>query len=42
VDWKTAKKLHQTLSKVNMDCEICAFGDFLQSLGPNSSVQYTR
>lgn len=42
VDWTTAKQLHDHLSKVNLNCEICSFGDFLQALGPNSSVDYTR
>lgn len=44
VDWKTLKSLYD-FSEAEMkpiDCEIDAYGDFLQALGPEASPDYTK
>ncbi|XP_021568648.1 fucose-1-phosphate guanylyltransferase, partial [Carlito syrichta] len=43
MDQKSAKKLldfYETIGTLN--CEIDAYGDFLQALGPGATVEYTR
>ena len=43
LDWNTAKKLLSLFVKIRpLECEICAYGDFLQALGPAATVDYTK
>ncbi|KAM8790004.1 fucose-1-phosphate guanylyltransferase isoform 2-T2 [Rhynchonycteris naso] len=43
MDHKSAKKLLSFYEKVGtLNCEIDAYGDFLQALGPGATVEYTR
>ena len=43
VDWKTAKSLYDFSDEIKpIDCEIDAYGDFLQALGSDASVEYTQ
>lgn len=43
MDHKTAKKLLAFYEKIDtLNCEIDAYGDFLQALGPGATVEYTR
>ncbi|XP_059879815.1 fucose-1-phosphate guanylyltransferase isoform X2 [Delphinus delphis] len=43
MDHKTAKKLLAFYEKIGtLNCEIDAYGDFLQALGPGATVEYTR
>ena len=43
VDWKTAKSLYDFSDEIKpIDCEIDAYGDFLQALGPDASDEYTE
>ncbi|XP_032237107.1 fucose-1-phosphate guanylyltransferase [Nematostella vectensis] len=42
IDMTAAKKLQQLYSKITLDCEICAYGDFLQALGPEATEEYTE
>ena len=43
VDWNTAKKLYDFADEIKpIDCEIDAYGDFLQALGPEASADYTK
>ena len=43
VDWKTAKSLYDFSHEMKpIDCEIDAYGDFLQALGPDASADYTE
>jgi len=43
VDWKTAKSLYDFSDEIKpIDCEIDAYGDFLQALGPDASADYTK
>lgn len=41
-DYKTSQSLLNLLKEVGpLDCEIDAYGDFLQALGPEASIDYT-
>ena len=43
VDWRTAKNLYDFSQQIQpIDCEIDAYGDFLQALGPEASADYTK
>ena len=43
VDWRTAKNLYDFSQRIQpIDCEIDAYGDFLQALGPEASADYTK
>ncbi|XP_068731134.1 fucose-1-phosphate guanylyltransferase-like [Montipora capricornis] len=43
VDWKKAKSLYDFSDKIKpIDCEIDAYGDFLQALGPEACGDYTK
>ncbi|KAL9952409.1 hypothetical protein ACROYT_G039659 [Oculina patagonica] len=43
VDWKTAKSLYDFSDEIKpIDCEIDAYGDFLQALGSEASAEYTE
>ncbi|XP_023607508.1 fucose-1-phosphate guanylyltransferase isoform X2 [Myotis lucifugus] len=43
MDHKSAKKLLAFYEKIGtLNCEIDAYGDFLQALGPGATVEYTR
>ena len=43
MSWSTAKGLHDFAEEMKpIDCEIDAYGDFLQALGPQASGAYTR
>ncbi|XP_066124982.1 fucose-1-phosphate guanylyltransferase isoform X1 [Saccopteryx bilineata] len=43
MDHKSAKKLLSFYEKIGtLNCEIDAYGDFLQALGPGATVEYTR
>ena len=43
VDWRTAKNLYDFSQEIQpIDCEIDAYGDFLQALGPEASADYTK
>lgn len=43
MDHKSARKLLAFYEKVGtLNCEIDAYGDFLQALGPGATVEYTR
>uniref|UniRef100_A0A452R5E4 Fucose-1-phosphate guanylyltransferase n=2 Tax=Ursus americanus TaxID=9643 RepID=A0A452R5E4_URSAM len=43
MDHKSAKKLLDFYEKIGtLNCEIDAYGDFLQALGPGATVEYTR
>ena len=43
VDWNTAKRLYDFADEIKpIDCEIDAYGDFLQALGPEASADYTK
>lgn len=43
VDWRTAKNLYDFSQQIQpIDCEIDAYGDFLQALGPKASADYTK
>ena len=43
VDWNTAKSLYDFSDQITpIDCEIDAYGDFLQALGPDASANYTK
>lgn len=43
MDHKTAKKLLAFYEKIGkLHCEIDAYGDFLQALGPGATVEYTK
>ena len=43
VDWRTAKNLYDFSQQIQpIDCEIDAYGDFLQALGPEASADYTE
>ncbi|XP_030890627.1 fucose-1-phosphate guanylyltransferase isoform X2 [Leptonychotes weddellii] len=43
MDHKSAKKLLAFFEKIGtLNCEIDAYGDFLQALGPGATVEYTR
>ena len=43
VDWRTAKSLYDFSQHIQpIDCEIDAYGDFLQALGPEASADYTK
>ena len=43
LDWSTAKKLNDLFIEIQpIQCEICAYGDFLQALGPSATVDYTN
>ena len=43
VDWRTAKNLYDFSQRIQpIDCEIDAYGDFLQALGPEASADYTE
>lgn len=43
VDWRTAKNLYDFSKQIQpIDCEIDAYGDFLQALGPEASADYTK
>ncbi|XP_008589486.1 PREDICTED: fucose-1-phosphate guanylyltransferase [Galeopterus variegatus] len=43
MDHKSAKKLLAFYEKIGtVNCEIDAYGDFLQALGPGATVEYTR
>uniref|UniRef100_A0A8C4LGW8 Fucose-1-phosphate guanylyltransferase n=1 Tax=Equus asinus TaxID=9793 RepID=A0A8C4LGW8_EQUAS len=43
MDQKSAKKLLAFYEKIGtLSCEIDAYGDFLQALGPGATVEYTR
>ena len=43
VDWRTAKNLYYFSQQIQpIDCEIDAYGDFLQALGPEASADYTE
>ena len=43
VDWNTAKSLYDFSDEIKpIDCEIDAYGDFLQALGPDASADYTK
>lgn len=43
MDWDTAKSLHDFAEEIKpIDCEIDAYGDFLQALGPDASASYTK
>lgn len=43
MDHKSAKKLLDFYEEVGqLDCEIDAYGDFLQALGPGATMEYTR
>ena len=43
VDWRTAKNLSDFSQEIQpIDCEIDAYGDFLQALGPEASADYTK
>ncbi|XP_019752751.1 fucose-1-phosphate guanylyltransferase [Hippocampus comes] len=43
VDFDTSQRLLGVLGEVGpLECEIDAYGDFLQALGPLASVEYTR
>ena len=43
VDWRTAKNLYDFSQEIQpIDCEIDAYGDFLQALGPEASADYTE
>lgn len=43
VDWNTAKHLYDFSDEIKpIDCEIDAYGDFLQALGPEASAEYTK
>ena len=43
VDWRTAKNLYDFSQDIQpIDCEIDAYGDFLQALGPEASADYTE
>ena len=43
MDWTSAKKLHDFCETIQpIDCEIDAYGDFLQALGTDASVDYTE
>ncbi|XP_069551136.1 fucose-1-phosphate guanylyltransferase [Brachyistius frenatus] len=43
VDFDTAKSLLKVLNELGpLDCEIDAYGDFLQALGPKATIEYTE
>ncbi|XP_037682841.1 fucose-1-phosphate guanylyltransferase isoform X1 [Choloepus didactylus] len=43
IDYKSAKKLLAFYEKIGtLNCEIDAYGDFLQALGPGATMEYTR
>lgn len=43
VDWETAKSLYDFSEEIKpIDCEIDAYGDFLQALGSEASADYTK
>lgn len=43
VDFDTAKSLLNLLKELGtLDCEIDAYGDFLQALGPRATIDYTQ
>lgn len=43
VDFDTAQSLLDLLKEVGpLECEIDAYGDFLQALGPRATIEYTR
>lgn len=43
IDCKSAKKLLAFYEKIGtLNCEIDAYGDFLQALGPGATIEYTR
>ena len=43
VDWRTGKNLYDFSQQIQpIDCEIDAYGDFLQALGPEASADYTK
>ncbi|KAF7658118.1 hypothetical protein LDENG_00017240 [Lucifuga dentata] len=43
VDFDTAKSLLNLLKQLGpLECEIDAYGDFLQALGPKATIEYTR
>lgn len=43
VDFDTAMSLLNLLKELGpLDCEIDAYGDFLQALGPNATIEYTN
>ncbi|XP_060058164.1 fucose-1-phosphate guanylyltransferase isoform X2 [Erinaceus europaeus] len=43
MDYKSAKKLLSFYEKIGtLNCEIDAYGDFLQALGPGATMEYTR
>ncbi|XP_077440323.1 fucose-1-phosphate guanylyltransferase [Vanacampus margaritifer] len=43
VDFETSQRLLGVLKEIEpLECEIDAYGDFLQALGPDASIEYTR
>ena len=43
MDWRTAKNVYDFSQQIQpIDCEIDAYGDFLQALGPEASADYTK